>query len=294
MTRQKTPSTPSKKKAPVAGSPEWPLPEIPKEVIDQFVDGPMTAEAVQVRLCRALIIWNYPRRLRYPGSLSRSHPCFLRLLGVHFLHMRSPFGRPLPWSVLLRVEHSWDEIQLAWHPVVNGWGETSLAGFRIAGDGVSIYGAAAAELSGTIAAIGAALSLARLNANEAAEMVAPIRARLHRANRIRPFLDTLYRPPAWLLDCPDETIICRCEEVTAGRVGEMARLGCQGPNQTKFFSRCGMGPCQGRMCGISVTQILAKELGRSPEDVGAYRIRAPIKPINLGSFATLNSSQDSE
>lgn len=195
-------------------------------------------------------------------------------------------------SRMLRVEHSWDEIQLAWHPMVNGWGETSLAGFRIAGDGVSIYGAAAAELSGSLAAIGAALSLARLNANEAAEMADPIRARLHRANRIRPFLDTLYRPPEWLLDCPDETIICRCEEVTAGRVREMARLGCQGPNQTKFFSRCGMGPCQGRMCGISVTQILAKELGRSPEDVGAYRIRAPIKPINLGSFATLNESQD--
>ena len=32
---------------PVAGSPDWPLHEIPKEVIDQFVDGPMTAEAVQ-------------------------------------------------------------------------------------------------------------------------------------------------------------------------------------------------------------------------------------------------------
>lgn len=195
-------------------------------------------------------------------------------------------------SRMLRVEHRWDEVQLAWHPVVNEWGETSLAGLRIAGDGASIYGATAAELSGTLAAIGAALSLEKLNANEAAAMATPLRGRLQRANRIRPFLDTLYRPPEWLLDCPDETIVCRCEEVTAGSVREMARLGCQGPNQTKFFSRCGMGPCQGRMCGISVTQILAKELGRSPEEVGAYRIRAPLKPINLGSFATLNTSQD--
>lgn len=38
---------PSKKKAPVRGSREWPLPEMPKEFMDQFVDGPMTAEAVE-------------------------------------------------------------------------------------------------------------------------------------------------------------------------------------------------------------------------------------------------------
>jgi len=67
----------------------------------------------------------------------------------------------------------------------------------------------------------------------------------------------------------------------------MARLGCQGPNQTKFFSRCGMGPCQGRMCGIAVTQILAAELGTPPEQVGAYRIRPPLKPVPIAAIATL-------
>jgi NADPH-dependent 2,4-dienoyl-CoA reductase/sulfur reductase-like enzyme/Pyruvate/2-oxoacid:ferredoxin oxidoreductase delta subunit len=86
----------------------------------------------------------------------------------------------------------------------------------------------------------------------------------------------------------DDTIVCRCEEVTAGRIREMARLGCQGPNQTKFFSRCGMGPCQGRVCGGVVTQLLAAELGRSPQAVGAYRIRAPLKPVPLAALATLD------
>jgi hypothetical protein len=77
--------------------------------------------------------------------------------------------------------------------------------------------------------------------------------------------------------------------VTAGRIREMARLGCQGPNQTKFFSRCGMGPCQGRMCGLTVTQILAKTLDKRPDEVGAYRIRAPLKPVPLASVAALSN-----
>jgi hypothetical protein len=37
-----------------------------------------------------------------------------------------------------------------------------------------------------------------------------------------------------------------------------------------------------------VTQLLAAELGRSPQAVGAYRIRAPLKPVPLAALATLD------
>jgi NADPH-dependent 2,4-dienoyl-CoA reductase/sulfur reductase-like enzyme len=190
-------------------------------------------------------------------------------------------------SRLLRVEHDWDDAQLAWSPRVNAWGETSLAGFRIAGDGISIAGALAAEASGALAAIGAAHALQRLSDDERDQRAAPLMRALARQLHIRPFLDALYRPPEWINAPADETVVCRCEEVTAGRVREMARLGCQGPNQTKFFSRCGMGPCQGRICGLGVTQILARELGKPPADVGAYRIRPPLKPVPMSSLASL-------
>jgi hypothetical protein len=49
-----------------------------------------------------------------------------------------------------------------------------------------------------------------------------------------------------------------------------------------------MGPCQGRVCGNVVTQLLASELGKTPDEVGAYRIRAPIKPVPLGALVDLN------
>jgi hypothetical protein len=73
--------------------------------------------------------------------------------------------------------------------------------------------------------------------------------------------------------------------VTAGAIRQYAALGCQGPNQTKAYGRCGMGPCQGRQCGLSVTRLLADAQGVSPAEVGYYRIRPPLKPITLGDLA---------
>ena len=79
-------------------------------------------------------------------------------------------------------------------------------------------------------------------------------------------------------------MVCRCEEVTAGQIRRYVELGCLGPNQTKAFGRCGMGPCQGRFCGLTVTEIIAQARGVAPEAVGYYRIRPPIKPVMLGDF----------
>ncbi|MEO8806444.1 MAG: FAD-dependent oxidoreductase [Burkholderiaceae bacterium] len=197
-------------------------------------------------------------------------------------------------SRLLRLQHDWSDGQLAWQPCADEWAQTSLAGFRLAGDGVAIAGALAAEASGAIAALGAAHDLQRLSTVQRDHRAAPLRKALAQQARIRPFLDALYRPPAWINTPADETIVCRCEEVTAGRVREMARLGCQGPNQTKFFSRCGMGPCQGRVCGGVVTQVLAQALGKPPGDVGAYRIRSPLKPVPMGALAAMAHPAEKE
>ena len=191
-------------------------------------------------------------------------------------------------SRLLRVEHRWSDAQLAWQVVADDFGQTSLRGLRVAGDGAAIAGARAAEAAGALAALGAAQALGRLQAADLQRRAAPLRRALRRERAVRPFLDALYRPPPQVVAPADGTIVCRCEEVTAGRVREMARLGCQGPNQTKFFSRCGMGPCQGRVCANVVTQVLAAELGKPPAEVGAYRIRAPIKPVPLEALARLD------
>ena len=90
----------------------------------------------------------------------------------------------------------------------------------------------------------------------------------------------------------DDTIVCRCEEVTAGQVREAVRIGVTGPNQLKAFLRCGMGPCQGRLCGLTVNAVIANERGVAPDQVGYYGIRPPVKPITLGELAALPKSPD--
>lgn len=195
---------------------------------------------------------------------------------------------------MLRLEHHWDLDQKAWRPSCDPYGRSSNSSISICGDGAGIAGALAAEASGTMAGLDACFALGNLAESEREEL-ARRPARAHRRHlRIRPLLDTLYRPPEWLSTPSDETIVCRCEEVTAGQIREMARLGCTGPNQTKFFSRSGMGPCQGRMCGVTVSSILAAENGCSIEETGYYRIRPPLKPIPLLALSQAGMASSAE
>lgn len=189
---------------------------------------------------------------------------------------------------MLRLEHSWDARQLAWRPICDAFGRTANAAISVTGDGAGIAGARAAECSGTLAALGAARQLGVIDEASLNAEAAPWLARHAAERRIRPFLDVRYQPPEWLLAPADETIVCRCEEVTAGQIRDMARLGCAGPNQTKFFSRSGMGPCQGRMCGVTVAQLIARTHGVPIEAAGYYRIRPPLKPVPLAALASMD------
>ena len=103
----------------------------------------------------------------------------------------------------------------------------------------------------------------------------------------RRFIDRLFQPPRHFRQPDDATIVCRCEEVTAGQIRETARLGCEGPNQMKAFLRCGMGPCQGRQCGLTVVELIGDVHGKSPDEVGYYRLRPPVKPIALAELAAM-------
>ena len=189
-------------------------------------------------------------------------------------------------GLALQLAHHWDEAQLCWRPAVDEWGRSSLPNIAIAGDGAGILGADAAVLTGHLAALDAAGALGRIAEAERDRRARPIRAALERERAFRPFLDALYRPrPSVLVPPEDEIIACRCEEVTVGRIRRAVRLGAPGPNQLKAFTRCGMGPCQGRICGPIVSAVIAETRSVPIAEVGAYRPRAPYKPITVGTLA---------
>ncbi|MEC3766998.1 FAD/NAD(P)-dependent oxidoreductase [Cupriavidus sp. SS-3] len=189
------------------------------------------------------------------------------------------------FSWALRAAHRWDDTQLCWQPVVDDWGALDLPGIFVAGDGRGIGGAVAAALQGELAGLAAAHNVGRVDAAQRDRQAAPLRAALRSHLSIRPFLDALYRPKPANRVPADDVVVCRCEEVTAGAIRGFVALGCSGPNQAKSFGRCGMGPCQGRQCGLTVTEIIADARGVPPQQVGYYRIRPPVKPVTLGELA---------
>ena len=187
------------------------------------------------------------------------------------------------------VTHRWSDTQLAFVPVVDEYGSTNVPGVAIAGDGAGIAGAEAAQARGRLAAVAAVRSLRPdlpLGKQESAAL-----ALLRRFARGRAFLDALFRPAAQFRQPVGETLVCRCEDVTAKEIADAIALGCPGPNQMKAFLRCGMGPCQGRLCGLTVTELMAHAHGVSPAQIGYYRLRPPVKPVTLGELAGLPANE---
>jgi NADPH-dependent 2,4-dienoyl-CoA reductase/sulfur reductase-like enzyme len=189
-------------------------------------------------------------------------------------------------SQSLRAVHEWSEQQLCWVARRDGFGETSLPGVFIAGDGGAIGGAQVARSQGHLAALGIAHRLGKFNEQRLSVLAQPWRQVLRAQNAARPLIDAMYRPHVQNRIPANATLVCRCEEVSAGDIRGYVDLGCQGPNQTKAFGRCGMGPCQGRQCGLSVTEIIAAHRDVAPGEVGYYRIRPPLKPITLAQLAS--------
>ena len=188
----------------------------------------------------------------------------------------------------LDCKHIWYDMQRYWQPLVDKWGNTSEKGIAVAGDAAGIAGAKAAEALGHLAGLEATCRLEVISQQERDLRAAPFEKRLIREKAVRPFLDRLFRPdPGLLVPGDDRTIVCRCEEVTAGEIRKVLELGALGPNQLKSQTRCGMGPCQARMCGLTVSEIIAEYRNEDISKIGYPRVRPPIRPITVDQLADL-------
>lgn len=217
------------------------------------------------------------KTVRVPASLLLSHEGV-----VPSIHMTQALG----------CAHEWNSQQACLVPVLDEWGQTDKPGIYVAGDGAGIGGAYAACARGELVALGVAARAGRLSGEAAAEKAAPLRKELKKLLRMRPMLDALYPPRTDIAAPADDTIVCRCEELTAGDIRKAAAIGQPGPNQLKAYTRAGMGPCQGRQCGYTVAHIIAQTQGRTVAEVGFYRIRPPLKPVTLAELVTLNVEEE--
>ena len=105
----------------------------------------------------------------------------------------------------------------------------------------------------------------------------------------------LHHPPiggadAALLQTPiggaddENTIVCRCEEITLGDIRKLIAGGFDSLDEIKRISRCGMGPCQGRTCRQIVMNEIASARGVDIAGLAMTTFRPPAKSVELGAL----------
>ena len=164
---------------------------------------------------------------------------------------------------------------------------TGIANLWAAGEATGIGGAALALAEGEIAGRSVAAILRGTRSESTAA-----RGTARTRSRLRAFADVIeavYAAPpasAWASRVDDETVLCRCEEVTAGAVREaVSELGATDLRTVKLLTRAGMGWCQGRICAAGVAG--AAGCPQTP-------VRTPFaRPVPLGVLAELPTIEGS-
>jgi NADPH-dependent 2,4-dienoyl-CoA reductase/sulfur reductase-like enzyme len=163
--------------------------------------------------------------------------------------------------------------------------QTSSDSVFVAGEAAGIGGAYSALAEGKLAGLCAARKLG-LDVSERA--IAEVRRERAHRRRFADALNAMFPvKPGYYRGIDDATLICRCEEVSAGEVRAAIAAWGDDVNCVKGHTRCGMGYCQGRICAASIDHLLAQALGRLPGASGAFTIRPPIKPVPVALLAEL-------
>jgi bacterioferritin-associated ferredoxin len=175
---------------------------------------------------------------------------------------------------LLRLDHTYVPLSGGWTPEVTVEGRTKTERVYVAGDAAGIAGALAAYERGCLAGLAAARDLGTIDSAEFARRAMPIRARLLLANTFAAASRKLMAVSFGPADIPDETIVCRCEDVSAKTLRAVVGEGATDLNQVKAWTRAGMGPCQGKICGHAVAIVAGHARGNLTP-------RSPVRPFNV-------------
>lgn len=175
---------------------------------------------------------------------------------------------------------AYDATWSQWLPCADRMGRAG-DGVYLAGDGVRLLGADGAEVAGRLAAAACLSDLGLPGPDVAAD--------LKRLDRLERFARGIARAFPWPADqvraLPDDTVLCRCEGITAGSVREMAAYGGAEANRVKSLGRAGMGRCQGRYCQLAAADLIAATGGLAHAgDVGRLRAQAPVRPTPVRAW----------
>jgi len=185
---------------------------------------------------------------------------------------------------LLRAEHVFNEARGGWMPQVDAEFRTSVDGLFAVGDGAGIAGAAAAALHGRLVGLAIARELGALAPADHATQSASLRRSARRAGQFGAAMAGLMAlRPGQVAGIAPEAVVCRCEDVTRREIDAACAEGVRSANQLKAWTRCGMGPCQGRICGDIASALVARHAGTEPR-AGMFTGRTPFRPLPVAQL----------
>ena len=167
--------------------------------------------------------------------------------------------------------------------------ETSLPGIYAAGEVTGIAGGLKSICEGEIAALAILRDLGRASGPQSEKRMAKLLGERVHHLQFGKYFNSLYAiPNAAYLDIPDDTLVCRCEDVTMGDVKRAVKNGYDTPATLKIALRSAMGDCQGRTCGPIIYDVLAALTGREQASIEPLVVRPPVKPVRIGSLANFS------
>ena len=188
---------------------------------------------------------------------------------------------------------TYDENRGGYVPLRDETVRTTVPEVLIAGDSAGIGGSAVALQEGRLAGVIAAMDVGRLSAADGRRRARPIENRLRALGRFRVALDELYPVGAGIHELlTQDTIVCRCEEITAAEIEANIMEGSADPNSVKNLTRAGMGRCQGRYCARQVASLIARQAGKKLWEVPGFTPRPPVKPVPIQIVAEEQPEED--
>jgi glycine/D-amino acid oxidase-like deaminating enzyme len=160
-------------------------------------------------------------------------------------------------------------------------GLSTVPGVWVVGDGADMGGARVAAARGALAGYTVARELGYSD-----HAPAQIHKQLQRALNFQRALWTIYQAPELdLTQVPDETLLCRCEDITFGEVRAQIAAGRDTLAAIKRNTRLGMGRCQGRYCANVAARLLHEVKGANTAAHQYFAPRAPVRPVPAGALA---------
>lgn len=170
-----------------------------------------------------------------------------------------------------------------WVVDVNENMETSISGVFCAGEVTGVGGALKSVNEGETASI-SILERFDKKSSLQGKKGQMIKARKHHLNFAK-YFNTLYGiRDEEISEIPDETIICRCEDVKMVDIREAVSNGFISPGALKTSVRAGMGNCQGRTCGPIIYDLLGSVSGIEGKNFSLFSNRPPVKPVKISSL----------